>query len=82
MPRYGSMLAEAMEQFPAHKRALGRRFDTEERQLLLLDRFLVAKGIDSPEALTSALLDEFLLSRPRRRPKSFNQLSLQRRGPL
>ncbi len=41
--RYCSVLAEAMEQFLAHKRALGRRFDTEERQLLLLDRFLVAE---------------------------------------
>lgn len=37
--RYHSGLAGAMVQFLGHKRALGRRFDTEERQLLLLDRF-------------------------------------------
>lgn len=72
--RYRSVLAEAMEQFLAYKRALGRRFDTEERHLLLLDRFLIAQEIRSLEALSPELLEAFLLSRPRRRPKSHNQL--------
>jgi site-specific recombinase XerD len=73
-PRYQSVLSEAMDRFLAHKRALGRRFSTEERQLLLLDRFLLAKRIHSLEALTPEVLDAFLLSRPRKRPKSYNQL--------
>lgn len=72
--RYSSVLAEAMEQFLAHKRALGRCYDTEERHLLLLDRFLVAEGIDRLEGITPEILEAFLLSRPRHSPKSHNQL--------
>ena len=72
--RYHSVLARAMTQFLDYKRALGRRFDTEERQLLLLDRFLIAKEIRSLEDLKPELLEMFLHSRPRRSPKSYNQL--------
>jgi site-specific recombinase XerD len=72
--RYSSVLAGAMEQFLVHKRALGRRYDTEERHLLLLDRFLLAEGIASLDGVTPQRLEEFLLSRPRRSPKSYNQL--------
>lgn len=72
--RYHSVMAGAMAQFLDHKRALGRRFDTEERQLLLLDRFLVAHEIRALSDLTPELLEACLLSRPRRRPKSYNQL--------
>lgn len=73
-PRYRSVLAGAMEQFLAHKRALGRRYTTEERQLLLLDRFLVEQDIQSLEALTPQTFEAFLASRPRPQPKSYNQL--------
>lgn len=72
--RYNSVLAGAMDQFLAHKRALGRRYDTEERHLLLLDRFLVAEQVAHLEGITPELLEAFLLSRPRRSPKSHNQL--------
>jgi len=72
--RYTSVLADAMHEFVSYKRALGRRFNTEERQLLLLDRFLVERKIATLEALTSDLLDEFLLSRPLRSGKAYNQL--------
>lgn len=72
--RYSSVLAEAMEQFLVHKRALGRRYDTEERHLLLLDRFLVAEQVAHQEDITAELLEAFLLSRPRHSPKSHNQL--------
>jgi integrase len=72
--RYGSVLAGAMEQFLVHKRALGRRYDTEERRLLLLDRFLVAEQVAHVESITPELLEAFLLSRPRHSPKSYNQL--------
>lgn len=73
-PRYHSVLASAMQQFLSHKRALGRRFGTEERQMLLLDRFLVERRIDAVDAISSELLDEFLLSRRRTKPKSYNAL--------
>jgi site-specific recombinase XerD len=72
--RYQSFLAPCIEQFLAHKRALGRRFATEERQLLLLDRYLIANQILSYDELRPESLDAFLLSRPRSKPKSFNQL--------
>lgn len=72
--RYHSVLAGPIEQYLAHKRALGRRFDTEERQLLLIDRFLVATAVRSLEALTPEVLEAFLLSNPRRQARSYNDL--------
>ena len=40
-----SVLAEPMAAFLAHKRALGRRYSTEEKALRLLDRFLLDQQI-------------------------------------
>ena len=60
-------LAEPIRCFIAHKRALNRRFDTEERALRLLDRYLVQQGISDPASVTSAMVDAFLASRPRSR---------------
>jgi len=73
-PRFRSILAEPIEQFLSYKRSLGRRFRTEDRQLLLLDRFLLEKNIDALSAITPHLIKAFLLSRPRKDPKSYNQL--------
>lgn len=73
--RYTSVLADAMHEFVSYKRALGRRFHTEERQLLLLDRFLVARKIATLQELSSELLNEFLLSRPRTTARAYNQLA-------
>ncbi len=69
-----SVLASAIERFLAHKRALGRRYETEEYALRLLDRFMSDRGIATLDAITAELIDEFLTSRPRRRPRSFNHL--------
>jgi integrase len=71
---FDSPLAEPIRRFVAHKRALNRRFDTEERALRLLDRYLVEHGIVDLAGLTPAVLDAFLSSRPRRRPRSYNHL--------
>ena len=60
--------------FVAHKRALNRRFDTEERALRLLDRYLVEHGVADLAGVTPAVLDAFLTSRPRQRPRSYNHL--------
>jgi site-specific recombinase XerD len=70
----GSPLAEPIRHFVAHKRALNRRFDTEERALRLLDRYLVGHGVADLAGVTPAVLDAFLASRPRRRPRSYNHL--------
>jgi integrase len=69
-----SPLAELIGAFLVHHRALGKRFDTEEASLRLLDRYLSDEGVASVQAITPAVLDAFLRSRPRRRPRSYNHL--------
>src|SRR6516165_5270729 len=69
-----SPLAEPIRQFLAAKRALNRRFDTEERTLRLLDRCLVERDVVQLVDVTSAVIEAFLTSRPRRRPRSYNHL--------
>lgn len=64
----------AVERFVEHKRALGRKYNTEEAALRLLVRFTQGRGVLRLGELTPALLDEFLASRPRFRPRSFNHL--------
>jgi integrase len=67
-------LAPHIERFLTHKRALGRRFDSEEMTLRLFDRYLVDCGVRTPRDVTSGVVDAFLASRPRPRPRSYNQL--------
>lgn len=71
---FRSSLATDIEKFLAQRRALGRRFDTEERTLRIFDAFLAEQGVPEPSALSPQFLDAFLLSRPRARPRSFNHL--------
>lgn len=67
-------LGSVVERFVAHKRALGRKYRSEERELRLLVRYAEGRGIERLEHLTPAFLEEFLASRPRHRPRSFNHL--------
>ncbi len=60
--------------FLEHKRALGRKYVSEQAELRLLVRFAAAHGITGLDQLTATLLDEFLGSRSRSRPRSFNHL--------
>jgi len=71
---FQSFLGPDIEQFLAHKRALGRRYDVEEKTLALFDAFLVNRKIGSLAEVMPAVVDEFLLSRPRSRPRSYNHL--------
>ncbi len=71
---FRSPLANGIERFLAYKRVLGRRYDTEEKQLRLFDRFLVQQTLTSLAQITPDLLNTFLAARPRRRPRSYNQL--------
>jgi integrase len=64
----------AVAAFVAHKRALGRKYDSEQSELRLLARFAGERRVAGLAALTPALLEEFLASRPRPRPRSFNHL--------
>ena len=61
-----------VERFLEHKRALGRKYLSEEHELRLLVRFAAAQQITRLDQLTPVVLDDFLGSRPRKRPRSFN----------
>jgi site-specific recombinase XerD len=63
-----------IEQFIAHKRALGRRYEVEEKTLALFDDYLVAHNITGISEISAELTDRFLRSRPRQRPRSYNHL--------
>ena len=79
---FHSVLADGIARFLTHKRALGRRFQSEERELRLLDRFLHTHAVARLEDLTADLLAAFLASRPRRWPRSYNHLLGVVRGLL
>lgn len=67
-------LETAVAGFLEHKRAIGRKYHSEEAELRLLVRFAREHGADRLDRLTPALVDDFLASRPRARPRSFNHL--------
>ena len=72
--RFDSTLAPEIGRYLAHKRALARRFHSEEAELRLLDRFLVAQSVTTLTEITPRILEDFLTSRPRHRPRSYNHL--------
>lgn len=72
--RFRGILAAEMTDFLRHQRALGKRFLNEERGLRLFDHYLVEQKIDDFEKITPAVIDAFLASRPRARPRSYNLL--------
>jgi site-specific recombinase XerD len=63
-----------MAAFVGAKRALGRRYLTEERALRLLDTFLAHRRLASLADVTPEVVDSFLASRSFRRPRSHNML--------
>jgi integrase len=71
---FRSILAADIEQFLAYKRSLGRRYDVEQKALALLDDYLVMHQIGAVAELSVELVDRFLASRPRPRPRSYNHL--------
>ena len=71
---FQSPLASAIKSFLAYKRALRRHYDTEEKALRILDRYLVERHINLISDVTPQVLESFLNSRPRTRPRSYNHL--------
>ena len=67
-------LPAAVAGYLTHKRAVGRKFDSEEAELTLLLRFAEQRGIGRLDQFSAGVIDEFLASRPRTRPRSFNHL--------
>jgi integrase len=75
-------VASAVDRFIAHKQAHGRKYHSEARELALLVRFATEHEIGCLSGLTPALLEDFLASRPRTHPRSFNHLLGVVRGLL
>ncbi len=71
---FDSPLADGIAQFIEHKRVLGRRYETETFALRLFDRYLVEHQVGAICSITPELIEAFLTSRPRHRPRSFNHL--------
>ena len=71
---FRSVMGRDIEQFLAHKRALGRRYDVEQKTLALFDDYLVANHIAGLSDIRVDLIERFLMSRPRPRPRSYNHL--------
>ena len=67
-------IASAVERFIAHKRAHGRKYHSESRELVLLVHFAAEHQVSCLGGLTPALLEDFLASRPRPHPRGFNHL--------
>jgi hypothetical protein len=72
--RFESVLADPITRYLAAKRSMGCRFNTEDRHLRLLDRYLVDQGIQRIGDVTASCLDAFLASRQRAHGVSFNDL--------
>jgi site-specific recombinase XerD len=71
---FHSPLASHIVHFLATKRALGCRFVAEDRNLRLLDRFLVDHRVATVDVITPDLIEAFLASRPRPAAKGYNHL--------
>lgn len=71
---FRSILADDIQKFIAHKRVLGRRFDVEEKTLRLFDRYIADQQVSQLRQISPDLIEAFLASRPRSRPRSYNHL--------
>jgi integrase len=67
-------LATVVADFVAHKRALGRKYRTEEATLRLLLAFCDQHEVENLRQLTPSRVEDFFASRPRERARSFNNL--------
>ena len=72
--RFESVLADPITRYLAAKRSMGCRFNTEDRALRLLDRYLADQGVQNIADATSECLEAFLASRPRTTGTSYNNL--------
>lgn len=69
-----SVLAEDIQRYVLYKRALGRKYDTEEAALCLLDRYLCHQLISDLTTVTPEVIEAFLASRRRGPARSHNHL--------
>ena len=69
-----SPLATEIKAFLVHKRALGKQLEKAELVYRLLDQHLLKHRVREVDDITPALLDDFVRSRPRHTPRSYNVL--------
>ena len=69
-----SALAQPIADFMQHKLAFNKKYQTETLALRLFDRYLFEQGITGWQAITSSVIDAFMASRSRHRPRSYNHL--------
>lgn len=69
-----SALAEPIVHFVQYKQALNHKYQTEGAALRLFDRYLCEHDVVGWQAIDEVLVDGFLKSRPRTRPRSYNHL--------
>ena len=69
-----SALAQPIADFLHYKQALNKKYHTETLALRLFDRYLFEQGITGWQAITSSVIDAFMASRFRHRPRSYNHL--------
>jgi site-specific recombinase XerD len=71
-PYFRSFLAPFLHQFVQYKRALNRKYFNDAETLRLFDRYLHNNDITDWHAVDSAVIDDFLKSRPEVGPKRYN----------
>jgi site-specific recombinase XerD len=71
---FHSALAEPIRNFVEYKRALNRKYRPESAALRLFDGYLSAHDATGWSSIDSVLIEDFLQSRPRPRPRSYNHL--------
>jgi site-specific recombinase XerD len=69
-----SVLADSIAKFIVHKRALGRKYSTEEKVFLHFDQFLLQRHIKVITEITPQIIDDFLAMHQGRGYRSYNHL--------
>jgi len=73
-PNFQGAIAQPLATFVQYKQALSRKYRTEASALRLFDRYLSEHHVSGWEGIDPILVDDFLKSRPRARPRSYNHL--------
>jgi site-specific recombinase XerD len=71
---FHSALADPIRTFVEYKRALNRKYRPEAAALQLFDRYLCEHTATEWGSIDSVLIEDFLRSRPRSRPRNYNHL--------
>lgn len=69
-----SVLAQPIADFLQYKQALNKKYQTETMALRLFDRYLFEQSVTGWPAITSGVINAFMATRPRHRPRSYNHL--------